>query len=127
MPKGGLTKEQMRFLSSSEAANLVGTRLDEVPSHRRRRSELSPQGSPGTPDSRGVSELDDTPPPSWEQLDGERRRSEAFDRRNLASAVELDHSGTASSIGREGGGSGIERDVPAEGDVADAGRAKADT
>jgi hypothetical protein len=92
MPKGGLTKEQMRFLSSSEAANLMGTRMDEVPAHRRRRSELSPSGSPSLGHSRSGSDLEDVPPPSWEQIDGERRRSEAYDRRNLASAAEVVHS-----------------------------------
>lgn len=84
IPKGGLTKEQMRFLSSNKAVNLVGIRLEDVPSHRRRRSDMSGHGSP----ARRPSDTDELPPPSWEQLDGERRRSEAYDRRNLALPVE---------------------------------------
>jgi hypothetical protein len=35
------------------------------------------------------SEAGDLPPPSWEQLDGERRQSEAYDRRNLATPVQM--------------------------------------
>lgn len=87
IPKSGLTKEQMRFLSSNEAVNLVGIRMDEVPAHkRRRRSDMSGHGTPGSPRRRS-EEVEELPPPSWEQLDGERRRSEAYDRRNLAVPV----------------------------------------
>ena len=92
IPKGGLTKEQMRFLSSNEAVNLVGIRMEDIGGRKqRRRSDFSahgvgPSGSPNRPgDGQGDEEM---PPPSWEQLDRERRLSEAFDRRNLAIPVE---------------------------------------
>lgn len=119
IPKGGLTKEQMRFLSSSEAANLMGTRLDEVPAHkRRRRSELSPHGSPGSDHAGRGAELGDIPPPSWAQLEGERRRSEAYDRRNLAVAV--DHTGSADGVMGDGEQAAIAVEL-APGEAADVG------
>lgn len=66
MPKAGLSNDQMKFLSSSEAVNLVGVKMGDVPTNkRRRRSEAnSLSGSPG----RGVDEL---PPPSWEDIQAE--------------------------------------------------------
>ena len=88
IPKGGLTKEQMRFLSSNEAVNLVGIRMEDIGARKqRRRSEFSGPGAPASP---GRDEGGELPPPSWEQLDGERRMSEAFDRRNLAIPVDRD-------------------------------------
>lgn len=43
-----------------------------------------------TPASDAGSESGDVPPPSWQQLDGERRQSEAFERRNLATPIQLE-------------------------------------
>jgi hypothetical protein len=73
----------MKFLSSKEAVALVGVKLEDVPAHKRRKSAMSGSPSPG-------SEAGDLPPPSWEQLDGERRQSEAYDRRNLATPVQIE-------------------------------------
>jgi hypothetical protein len=88
IPRGGLNPAQMKFLSSKEAVELVGVKLEDVPAHKRRRS-ASAQGSAGIT-IRGQSGAgdDDAPPPSWEQLDGERRQSEAFERRDLATPVQ---------------------------------------
>jgi hypothetical protein len=83
IPRGGLNEAQMKFLSSKEAVALVGVKLEDVPAHKRRKSAMSTSPSPG-------SEAGDLPPPSWEQLDGERRQSEAFDRRNLATPVQVE-------------------------------------
>lgn len=86
IPRGGLNPAQMKFLSSKEAVELVGVKLEDVPAHKRRRSA---QGSSSGTRRGSVLGTDDAPPPSWEQLDGERRQSEAFDRRNLATPVQL--------------------------------------
>jgi hypothetical protein len=82
IPRGGLNEAQMKFLSSKEAVALVGVKLEDVPALKRRKSAMSGNASPG-------SEAGDLPPPSWEQLDGERRQSEAFDSRNLATPVQM--------------------------------------
>lgn len=66
---------------------------------------MSGQGTPGSP-RRASEEMDELPPPSWEQLDGERRRSEAHDRRNLALPVDTS------------GGTGADRGAVFEEDVA---------
>ena len=106
IPKGGLTKEQMRFLSSNEAVNLVGVKMEDIGARKqRRRSDFSGTPRASRSPSAGIEEL---PPPSWEQLDGERRMSEAFERRNLGipaerdnveeHAVELDEAGDGPSI-----------------------------
>jgi len=83
IPRGGLNEAQMKFLSSKEAVALVGVKLEDVPAHKRRKSVISGNASPR-------SEAGDLPPPSWEQLDGERRQSEAYDRRNLATPVQVE-------------------------------------
>jgi hypothetical protein len=83
IPRGGLNEAQMKFLSSKEAVALVGVKLEDVPAHKRRKSAMSTSPSPG-------SEAGDLLPPSWEQLDGERRQSEAYDRRNLATPVQVE-------------------------------------
>jgi len=72
----------MKFLSSKEAVALVGVKLEDVPHHKRRTSAISGNASP-------ESEAGDLPPPSWEQVDGERRQSEAYDRRNLATPIQV--------------------------------------
>ena len=82
IPRGGLNEAQMKFLSSKEAVALVGVKLEDVPHHKRRKSAISGNASP-------ESEAGDLPPPSWEQLDGERRQSEAYDRRHLATPVQM--------------------------------------
>ena len=72
----------MKFLSSKEAVALVGVKMEDVPHHKRRKSAINGNASP-------ESEARDLPPPSWEQSDGERRQSEAYDRRNLATPVQM--------------------------------------
>jgi len=106
LPKGGLSELQMKFLGSSEALSLAGVRLDDPPrSARGRRRGVSDSGSatvniagnfvergnavedvgmkPGNDEAGG--EL-----PSWDQVEGERRRDQAFDRRNLGRPVDRD-------------------------------------
>ena len=91
IPRGGLNEAQMKFLSSKEAVALVGIKLEDVPAHKRR-STMSGHASPGSGSgTRRGSEAAELPPPSWEQLDSERRLSEAFDRRNLATPVQPFH------------------------------------
>jgi hypothetical protein len=91
IPRGGLNEAQMKFLSSKEAVALVGVKLEDVPAHKRRKSAMSGNASPG-------SEAGDLPPPSWEQLDGERRQSEAYDRRNLATPVQMERGLTSEPV-----------------------------
>ena len=84
MPRAGLSDEQMRYIGSSEAVNVAGVKLSDPPAGRRRRTseDLTYEGSPG-PDGedRGA------PPPSWAQVDDERRRNEAEFRKGLARPV----------------------------------------
>lgn len=81
MPRAGLSDDQMRFLGSSEAVNVAGVKLGEPPVGRgRRRSEAARLGNLVQPDGEGEETI---APPSWEQVDGERRRNEAEVRRGL--------------------------------------------
>lgn len=124
MPKRGLTDQQMKFISSSEALNLVGVQLEETPNQRRRRRSeaayLDVEGiaSPGSSRSRSraasfgpmdaemvVEEGSDRPPPSWEEVNGERRRNEAAERRELARPITREEAG-GSGQDRISGGDG---------------------
>lgn len=118
IPKGGLTKEQMRFLSSNEAVNLVGIRMEDIGARKQRtRSDFSGAGIPASP---RLDEGGELPPPSWEQIDGERRMSEAFDRRNLAiptgrgedEAVDTRDQADGPTTTAEASGSNAEPDQP---------------
>jgi hypothetical protein len=91
MPRAGLSDQQMRFLSSSEAVNLVGIKLGDPPARKkRRRSEaglsmhLTGAENPGV-DSPGEAGED---PPTWDEVDEERRRREAEIRRGLARPID---------------------------------------
>jgi hypothetical protein len=111
IPRGGLNEAQMKFLSSKEAVALVGVKLEDVPAHKRRRSAMSGVGSPapGSPGgTRRGSDAGDLPPPSWEQLDGERRQSEAFERRNLATPIQLDGGSTSGTPASPGLGTPVQ-------------------
>jgi hypothetical protein len=82
----------MKFLSSKEAVELVGVKLEDVPAHKRKGRRPSDVGLLAGGSRRGSEqdeEAGDIPPPTWESLEGERRRSEAFERRNLATPVRL--------------------------------------
>ena len=102
LPRAGLSDDQMRFLSSSEAVNLAGVRLEDPPVRKpRRRSEaasvLTMGLGPSTP-RLSEDEGENTPaPPSWHELDGERRRTEAFERRNLGEPARHDTSDTTTN------------------------------
>ncbi|WVR06385.1 hypothetical protein IAU60_003416 [Kwoniella sp. DSM 27419] len=107
LPRAGLSDDQARFLGSKEVFNLAGVRVGEVPSGRRRRARSDAASS--TLDQEGQSsrrysdgsqlalEIDgdapevpgaaDDRPPTWEQSEGARRNTEAFERRNLAKPV----------------------------------------
>jgi len=52
IPKAGLSDDQMRFLSSTEAVNLVGVKLGDVPAHKKRRGSV----------------LSGIAPPSWDEV-----------------------------------------------------------
>jgi hypothetical protein len=109
----------MKFLSSKEAVALVGVKMEDVPGHKRRKSAMSGQETPGSGSgTRRGSEAGDLPPPSWEQLDRERRQSEAFERRNLATPVQMgrelaSESPATPEIGTPGP-DGITEEVPKE-------------
>ena len=84
VPRAGLSDDQMRFLSSSEAVNVAGVKLGDVPAGRRRRpSEAAPVVGGTLSTGRGEAGQEGSPP-SWDQVDGERRRDEAEARRGLA-------------------------------------------
>ena len=96
LPRAGLSDEQMRFLSSSEAVNLAGVKMGNVPAgRRRRRSEVTALGESmriGSDIGSNVEEeVNEGPPPTWEQVDGERRRGEAEARRGLGRPVRRDN------------------------------------
>lgn len=132
LPRSGLTDQQMKFLASSEAVNLIGVRIEDSTSssqvssqtqgRRRRRSEAAGSAldleslgygfaSPRSARSRSraasftAADLEDLAegvlPPSWEEVDGERRRSEAAERRDLARPIEREAISTDTV--REGG------------------------
>lgn len=105
IPRAGLSDDQMRYISTPAAVNLVGVKLGEPPAgRRRRRSEATQSGE-------GQETLGGAPPPSWEQLDEERRRHEADDRRGLARPVSQEDiaSGEAAQHEGESGTSEAER------------------
>ena len=82
VPRAGLSDDQMRFLGSSEAVNVAGVKLGQPPVGRRRnRTEAA---APPEPEGRTDRPA---PPPSWDQVNDERRRGEAEARRSLARAV----------------------------------------
>lgn len=60
IPRAGLSDDQMRFLSSSEAVNLVGVKMEDVPAtkKKRRKSVLG-------------LEDDGTAPPSWDEVNAQ--------------------------------------------------------
>lgn len=137
LPRAGLSEDQMRFLSSKEAVSLAGTRVGEVPTGKRRRgSSAAPSIGPGV-GSRNVSGSgvfvgdmsrstcgQDTGtanagevPPTWDQVDGERRRAEAAQGSTRADvllhgAMELGRIGSGASESSEGGTSGQQATVP---------------
>ena len=84
----------MRFLSSSEAVNVAGVKLQDPPPGRRRASSAATAlgESSGRPIGHAAMEDEEAvPPPSWEQLDEERRTREAEARRGLDGAVGQDN------------------------------------
>ncbi len=103
IPRAGLSDDQMRYISTPEAVNLVGVKLGEPPVGRRRRRSSAAQ--PGTtPEGETAG---DAPPPTWEQVDDERRRNEADVRRGLARPVGQEDE-------REGGGTRGEGETEGE-------------
>ena len=74
----------MRFLSSSEAVNVAGVKLGDVPAGRRRRPSEAAVIGASSLSPRGGESGQEGSPPSWDQVDGERRRDEAEARRGLA-------------------------------------------
>jgi hypothetical protein len=97
LPRAGLSEQQMRFLSSSEAVQTAGISLADPPRGRRRRSEAAVLGE-SLARSRSGSSLDEAPPPTWEEIDEERRQTEAETRRGLARPVERGIEGEEGSM-----------------------------
>ncbi|OCF54964.1 hypothetical protein L486_07620 [Kwoniella mangroviensis CBS 10435] len=98
LPRAGLSEDQMKFLASKEAINVVGKKIDDVPEYkRRRRSRTRGEGlsvDEGVGGRRRASSassdvrLDDGEGegdrlPSWEMSENTRRNQEAYERRNL--------------------------------------------
>ena len=81
MPRAGLSDDQMRYISTPAAVNLVGVKLGDPPIGRRRSRSVATQ------ESAELESREQVPPPSWEEVDGERRRIEAETRRGLAKPV----------------------------------------
>lgn len=66
-PRAGLSDDQMRFLSSHEAVNMVGVKLGEVPANKRRRTSMG-TALGGSPSARGSGSQDgEAPPPTWDE------------------------------------------------------------
>ncbi|RSH91103.1 hypothetical protein EHS25_010279 [Saitozyma podzolica] len=98
LPRGGITEQQMRFLSSTEALHTAGVSLaDPPPGRRRARSE-----------ARSLLETSEVAPPSWEELDEQRRRHEAEQRRDLARPVGTTRSMSGNGNNDEGPAAGAE-------------------
>ncbi|RXK36159.1 hypothetical protein M231_06564 [Tremella mesenterica] len=130
LPRAGLSEDQMRFLSSAEAVNLAGVRLDEPPRTPRRVRRGSAGGgagndallgnaSPGTP--RSSQEVDQTVVmregeevqrdglPSWQQVVNETRKTQAAERQGLARpVVRHDNQGDMNPSQPHGAGEGVE-------------------
>ncbi|TYJ51429.1 hypothetical protein B9479_008000 [Cryptococcus floricola] len=81
IPRAGLSDDQMRFLSSNEAVNLVGVRMQDPPegrkNKRRRGSEavsVLALGGSGEREGQGQEEEEGGQgPPTWEQSEEHRR------------------------------------------------------
>jgi hypothetical protein len=123
LPRGGITEQQMRFLSSTEALHTAGVSLaDPPPGRRRARSEARSLlgDSPGRSRSGSGSgaalghtpETSEEAPPSWEELDEQRRRHEAEQRRELARPVGTSRS--MSGSGNDDEGAAVGREAEAE-------------
>ncbi|GFZ45163.1 hypothetical protein JCM24511_02889 [Saitozyma sp. JCM 24511] len=126
LPRGGITEQQMRFLSSTEALNTAGVSLaDPPPGRRRARSEARSLlgDSPGRSRSGSGSgaalghtpETSEDAPPSWEELDEQRRRHEAEQRRDLARPVGTSRSTSGGGNDDEGPAAGAEAEDSAGG------------
>lgn len=118
LPKAGLSDDQMRFLSSSEAVNMVGVKMGDVPKHKKNRRGSSAMamrndGSSSFGESTSRASLSDQEefmgqqdqegttstalPPSWHQVDEERRRKEAESRKGLSRPVNAVEGGSSTS------------------------------
>lgn len=91
LPRAGLSEQQMRFISSSDALQTVGVSLADPPRRGRRRASSAATSAffsddPATPpvDEFGMEDSMGQGPPSWQAVDEERRRQEAEGRRGLA-------------------------------------------
>ncbi|ORY24289.1 hypothetical protein BCR39DRAFT_507514 [Naematelia encephala] len=117
IPRAGLSDDQMRFLSSSEAVNLAGTRLDEPPAwkKRRRASSAATTGLLGTPEAEGEA---GGPLPSWDELDQERRMTEAAQRRDLSRPVQRDSERAEEGTAAVADGDMVAATRDGEGDVS---------
>ncbi|EIW73554.1 hypothetical protein TREMEDRAFT_59732 [Tremella mesenterica DSM 1558] len=128
LPRAGLSEDQMRFLSSAEAVNLAGVRLDEPPRTPRRvrrasagagNDALLGDASPGTPslsqevdqtvEAREGAQAQRGDLPSWEQVVNETRRTQAAERQGLARpVVRHDNQGDINPSQPHGAGEGAE-------------------
>ncbi|KAK4685382.1 hypothetical protein P7C73_g4763, partial [Tremellales sp. Uapishka_1] len=97
LPVAGLSDQQMRFLGSSEAVNRAGIPLEELGRGRSRSNSAMSRFTGPEVENAPTESL-----PTWEDVDGERRRSEARDRRLLAKPIEreeVEGSGEAGASG----------------------------
>ncbi|KAI9632064.1 uncharacterized protein MKK02DRAFT_41709 [Dioszegia hungarica] len=109
LPRAGLSDDQMRFLGTREATSLAGVRVGEVPVAKRRRGSGAVPGprnvSGGSTLSGGssgeVGQEGEEGPPTWGEVDEERRQGEAAHGRVEASA---DVVGVGNISGEGGGG-----------------------
>ena len=86
IPKAGLSDDQMRFLSSSEAVNVAGVKMGDVPiNKKRRKSVLGVEGGQA--------------PPSWEEVNALEGRDEA----GRTAEAGPSGSGSGSGVGDQSG------------------------
>ena len=86
LPRAGLSDDQMRFLSSSEAVNLVGVKLGDVPPGKRRRRSTAGEGSAP---AEGVGA-----PPTWDESQGESSRRSMNDDEENGTTIHRDTAST---------------------------------